>query len=39
MASGGFVDWRGNLVDRQVHGGVKAAWFLHCKSLHAKFLV
>ncbi|XP_066350064.1 protein NRT1/ PTR FAMILY 4.3-like isoform X1 [Miscanthus floridulus] len=29
MASGGFVDWRGNLVDRQVHGGVKAAWFLY----------
>ncbi|WVZ86218.1 hypothetical protein U9M48_033037 [Paspalum notatum var. saurae] len=29
MAIGGFVDWRGNLVNKEVHGGVRAAWFLY----------
>ncbi|KAL6652481.1 hypothetical protein ACP70R_011406 [Stipagrostis hirtigluma subsp. patula] len=29
MAIRGFVDWRGNPINREVHGGVRAAWFLH----------
>ncbi|KAJ1271663.1 hypothetical protein BS78_06G143700 [Paspalum vaginatum] len=29
MAIGGFVDWRGNLINKEVHGGVRAAWFLY----------
>ncbi|XP_024311221.1 protein NRT1/ PTR FAMILY 4.5 isoform X2 [Brachypodium distachyon] len=29
MALGGFVDWRGNAINREVHGGVRAAWFLY----------
>jgi hypothetical protein len=29
MALGVFVDWRGNTINRQVHGGVRAAWFLY----------
>ncbi|KAL6903590.1 hypothetical protein ACP4OV_004403 [Aristida adscensionis] len=29
MALGGFVDWRGNPIKREVHGGVRAAWFTH----------
>jgi peptide/histidine transporter 3/4 len=28
MVVGGFVDWRGNPIDRKVHGGVRAAWFM-----------
>jgi hypothetical protein len=39
MAVGGFVDWKGSLIKKEVHGGVKAAWFMYCKSLHTKFLV
>lgn len=33
MAVGGFVDWRGNPVDRKVHGGVRAAWFMYFLSV------
>lgn len=33
MATGGLVDWRGKPINRKVHGGVRAAWFLYCKSL------
>nr|CAB3484954.1 unnamed protein product [Digitaria exilis] len=29
MAIGGFVDWRGNLIKREVHGGVRTAWFMY----------
>nr|CAB3487470.1 unnamed protein product [Digitaria exilis] len=29
MEIGGFVNWRGNLVKREVHGGVWAAWFIY----------
>ncbi|CAM0904040.1 unnamed protein product [Alopecurus aequalis] len=29
MALGVFVDWRGNTINREVHGGVRAAWFLY----------
>ncbi|KAM3368311.1 hypothetical protein ACQJBY_016689 [Aegilops geniculata] len=29
MAPGGFVDWRGNAINKEVHGGVRAAWFLY----------
>ncbi|PUZ47768.1 hypothetical protein GQ55_7G192800 [Panicum hallii var. hallii] len=29
MAIGGFVDWRGNPIKREVHGGVRAAWFMY----------
>ncbi|XP_047062230.1 protein NRT1/ PTR FAMILY 4.6-like isoform X2 [Lolium rigidum] len=29
MAPGGFVDWRGNTINKEVHGGVRAAWFLY----------
>ncbi|KAL6903591.1 hypothetical protein ACP4OV_004404 [Aristida adscensionis] len=29
MAIRGFVDWRGNPIIREVHGGVRAAWFLY----------
>uniref|UniRef100_J3LZ52 Major facilitator superfamily (MFS) profile domain-containing protein n=1 Tax=Oryza brachyantha TaxID=4533 RepID=J3LZ52_ORYBR len=29
MAVGGFVDWRGNPINRKVHGGVRAAWFVY----------
>lgn len=38
MAIGGFVDWRGNPINREVHGGVTAAWFMYCKSLYAESL-
>lgn len=33
MALGGFVDWRGNTINREVHGGVRAAWFLYGKQI------
>ncbi|CAO2035568.1 unnamed protein product [Urochloa humidicola] len=29
MAIRGFVDWRGNPINREVHGGVRAAWFIY----------
>ncbi|TKW05139.1 hypothetical protein SEVIR_7G156400v4 [Setaria viridis] len=29
MAVGGFVDWRGSLIKKEVHGGVRAAWFMY----------
>ncbi|KAM3368306.1 hypothetical protein ACQJBY_016688 [Aegilops geniculata] len=29
MALVGFVDWRGNTIRKEVHGGVRAAWFLY----------
>ncbi|KAM0877957.1 hypothetical protein ACQ4PT_035154 [Festuca glaucescens] len=29
MAPGGFVDWRGNTINKEVHGRVRAAWFLY----------
>ncbi|CAL5031301.1 unnamed protein product [Urochloa decumbens] len=29
MAIRGFVDWRGNPTNREVHGGVRAAWFIY----------
>uniref|UniRef100_A0A453CAH1 Uncharacterized protein n=1 Tax=Aegilops tauschii subsp. strangulata TaxID=200361 RepID=A0A453CAH1_AEGTS len=29
MALVGFVDWRGNAIRKEVHGGVRAAWFLY----------
>uniref|UniRef100_A0A8I6X592 Uncharacterized protein n=1 Tax=Hordeum vulgare subsp. vulgare TaxID=112509 RepID=A0A8I6X592_HORVV len=29
MTIGGSVDWRGNPIDREVHGGVRAAWFMY----------
>ncbi|CAO2168958.1 unnamed protein product [Urochloa humidicola] len=29
MATVGFVDWRGKPIDKKVHGGIKAAWFLY----------
>ncbi|EEC77534.1 hypothetical protein OsI_16428 [Oryza sativa Indica Group] len=29
MAVGGFLDWRGNPINRKVHGGVRAAWFVY----------
>ncbi|CAN6249178.1 unnamed protein product [Urochloa humidicola] len=29
MALGGFVDWRGSLINKEVHGGVRAAWFMY----------
>ncbi|XP_039818947.1 protein NRT1/ PTR FAMILY 4.4-like isoform X3 [Panicum virgatum] len=29
MAIGGFVDWRGNPIKREVHGGVRAAWYMY----------
>ncbi|CAM0904042.1 unnamed protein product [Alopecurus aequalis] len=29
MAPGGFVDWRGNTINKNRHGGVRAASFLH----------
>ncbi|KAL6652478.1 hypothetical protein ACP70R_011403 [Stipagrostis hirtigluma subsp. patula] len=29
MAIVGFVDWRGNPINREVHGGVRAAGFMH----------
>ena len=30
------MDWRGNPIKREVHGGVRAAWYMYCKSLHTK---
>ena len=35
MAIRGFVDWRGTPINREVHGGVRAAWFIYCKYLYA----
>jgi hypothetical protein len=32
LAPGDFVDWRGNTINKKVHGGVRAAWFLYGKS-------
>uniref|UniRef100_A0A453CAH6 Major facilitator superfamily (MFS) profile domain-containing protein n=2 Tax=Aegilops tauschii subsp. strangulata TaxID=200361 RepID=A0A453CAH6_AEGTS len=29
MTIGGSVDWKGNPIDREVHGGVRAAWFMY----------
>jgi len=29
MAIRGFVDWRGTPINREVHGGVRAAWFIY----------
>ncbi|KAK1693873.1 hypothetical protein QYE76_010570 [Lolium multiflorum] len=29
MAPGSFVDWRGNTINKNMHGGVRAASFLH----------
>ncbi|XP_021319481.1 protein NRT1/ PTR FAMILY 4.3 isoform X1 [Sorghum bicolor] len=29
MTIRGFVDWRGNPINREVHGGVRAAWFIY----------
>ncbi|KAL6662073.1 hypothetical protein ACP70R_001457 [Stipagrostis hirtigluma subsp. patula] len=29
MATGGLVNWRGNPINKKVHGGVRAAWFLY----------
>ncbi|KAK3144404.1 hypothetical protein QOZ80_4AG0312650 [Eleusine coracana subsp. coracana] len=29
MAIGGFVDWKRKPINRKVHGGVKATWFMH----------
>ncbi|KAF7002360.1 hypothetical protein CFC21_017861 [Triticum aestivum] len=29
MAPGGFVDWWGKAINKEVHGGVRAAWFLY----------
>lgn len=34
MTIRGFVDWRGNPINREVHGGVRAAWFIYCKCLY-----
>ncbi|KAM0904108.1 hypothetical protein ACQ4PT_018222 [Festuca glaucescens] len=33
MALGGFVDWRGRAINGEVHGGVRATWFLHVMTL------
>lgn len=33
MVATGLVDWRGKPIDKKVHGGVRAAWFLYCMSL------
>jgi hypothetical protein len=33
MALGGFVDWRGRAINREVHGGVTATWFMHGEPL------
>uniref|UniRef100_A0A0D9W6L0 Major facilitator superfamily (MFS) profile domain-containing protein n=1 Tax=Leersia perrieri TaxID=77586 RepID=A0A0D9W6L0_9ORYZ len=33
MAIGGFVDWRGNPINRKVHGGVRAAWFVYLMNI------
>jgi solute carrier family 15 (peptide/histidine transporter), member 3/4 len=38
MAIGGFVDWKGTLINGGVHGGVRAAWFIYCKCIYAKFV-
>jgi hypothetical protein len=35
MAIRGFVDWRGNPIHREVHGGVRAAMFIYCKWLYS----
>ncbi|TVU15426.1 hypothetical protein EJB05_38947 [Eragrostis curvula] len=29
MAIGGFVDWRGKPINRKMHGGIRAAWFIY----------
>ncbi|XP_062185679.1 protein NRT1/ PTR FAMILY 4.3-like isoform X2 [Phragmites australis] len=29
MTIRGFVDWRGTPINREVHGGVRAAWFIY----------
>ncbi|KAJ1271658.1 hypothetical protein BS78_06G143500 [Paspalum vaginatum] len=30
MAIRGLVDWRGSPINKEVHGGVRAAWFIYC---------
>jgi solute carrier family 15 (peptide/histidine transporter), member 3/4 len=39
MAIEDFVDWRGNPINRKVHGGFRAAWFVYGKSGHTKLLL
>lgn len=35
MTIRGLVDWRGNPINTEVHGGVRAAWFIYCKCLYS----
>ncbi|KAI4968541.1 hypothetical protein ZWY2020_045871 [Hordeum vulgare] len=39
MALGGFVDWRGNAINKQVHGGVRAAWFLYVLTVASNVVI
>jgi hypothetical protein len=39
MTIGGFVTWRGNPINREVHGGVRAAWFMYGKTLYVESLL
>jgi hypothetical protein len=32
MTAGSFVAWRGSSINKEVHGGVRAAWFMYGKS-------
>uniref|UniRef100_A0ACD5V3Y3 Uncharacterized protein n=1 Tax=Avena sativa TaxID=4498 RepID=A0ACD5V3Y3_AVESA len=39
MAPGGFVNWRGSPISKDVHGGVRAAWFLYVLTVVANVVI
>jgi len=34
MGVQGFIDWKGNPIDKKKHGGIRAALFIQCEKIN-----